>query len=257
MKKFFLFLIISLTATLFISCKEEQVTNPPAEEIENFPSKAGTSYTYNLSFGIPTQINGKRKTLILSQLTNKQLSNTSIIYQSQVDSLIYQGNVLVDTTFFRKSASGVFYFIDTTGFSQIVPDTLRNFLTVDTESRILFFPLSLNQTWPVYQVDIKIAGVPVFSPLKASAKVVDNYKLDFVSRGSQKTFNVYKIEYNIDIQFSPESQIERQTAIAHFAVGIGFIRWEGQSSVVNLVRGSTLVYPLDEVVEELSSFNIP
>jgi hypothetical protein len=257
MKKFFVFVIISLTIILFISCKEEQATNPPVENIENFPSQAGTQYNYNLTFDTSNQVNGIRKSRILSQSLGKNYNGKVIIYQPQVDSVSYQSNVLVDTSYFRKTSSGVFYFIDTTGISQIVPDTLRSLLTVDTESRILFFPLSLNQTWPVYQIDIKIAGVPVFSPLRAYAKVIDTYKLDLVLRNSQKTFNVYKIEYNLDIQFSPESQIERQTAIAHFATGLGFIKWEGQSSVINLVRGSTLVYPSDVVIEELTTYNIP
>lgn len=252
-----IFALVVFATILFLSCKENQTTTPPVEDIETFPSKAGTSYSYNVKFGISNPINGIRKSRIISQSVSKQFLDKSVIYQPQIDSILYQGTVLVDTTYFRKSSSGVFYFIDTTGFSQLVPDTLRNLLAIDTESRALFFPLSLNQTWPVYQVDVKIAGIPVFSPIKTYAKVVDSYKMDFVSRNSTKTFNVYKIEYNLDIQLSPESQVERQTVVAHFAVGLGFIKWDGQSAVTNIVKGTTFTYPSEVILEELTTYHIP
>jgi hypothetical protein len=257
MKKNYLKIAFIINLILLSGCSEEKLPTPPTMDIEAFPSEAGTNYTFNISFGQPNSITGIKKSRVLPKANIKLNSDIVSIYQPQLDSIIYQGNTLIDTTYFRKTSSGVFYFIDTTGFSQLVPDSLKSFLAIDTESRILFFPLSLNQTWPVYQVDIKIGGIPVFSPIRAFAKVVDFYKMDFVVRNSKITSNVYKIEYNLEIQLSPEGQIERQTAIAHFATGIGFIKWEGQTNVVNLVKGTTFNYPSEFIIEELSSYFIP
>ncbi|MEJ2196681.1 MAG: class I SAM-dependent methyltransferase [Ignavibacteriaceae bacterium] len=39
----------------------------------------------------------------------------------------------------RKTSSGVFYFADTTGFSEIVPDSLVDFLSPPSDSRALLF----------------------------------------------------------------------------------------------------------------------
>lgn len=257
MKKYFsLFIIISI-ALLFSNCSENKSVTPPIVELEIFPSKPGTNYKYNVTFGVTNPITGTKKSHILSSTNKHSYVNSLSIYQPQIDSFFYSGTTLVDTTYFRKTSSGVFFNVDTTGFSQLIPDSLRNLLTVDTESRLLFFPLSVNQTWPVYQIDIKIAGVPVFSPIKASAKVVDMFKMDFVLRSSNFTTTVYKILYNLDLQFSPEGQVERQTAVGFFAVGIGFIKWDGQTSVINLVKGNTFNFPSDVMLEELSTFFIP
>lgn len=257
MKKKYLIFTFVITLILLLGCSEERLPTPPTQDIELFPSEVGTNYTYNVSFGLQNPITGIKKSRILPKANIKLVSGIVSIYQPQLDSIIYQGNTLIDTAYFRKTSSGVFYFIDTTGFSQLVPDSLKSFLAIDTESRILFFPLSLNQTWPVYQVDIKIGGIPVFSPIRTFAKVVDFYKMDFVTRNSKITSNVYKIEYNLEIQLSPEGQVERQIAVAYFANGIGFIKWEGQSNVVNLVKGTTFNYPAEVILEELSSYFIP
>lgn len=257
MKKYFTFIgIISITL-LFFSCSDDKSVNPPTFEVETFPSKNGTFYKYDIQFGITNPIPGTKKSYIFSKPNKQNVKNILSIYQPQVDTIFYQGRTLVDTTYFRKTSSGVFYFVDTTGFSQLLPDSLKNFLTVDTESRLLFFPLSLNQTWPVYQIDIKVAGVPVFSPIRTFAKVIDTYQLDLVLRNSNITVTAYRIEYNLDVQLSPEGQVERQTAIAEFAVGLGFIRWYGHTSVINLAKGNTFNFPSEIMNEELISHFIP
>ncbi len=257
MKKNLCLITFVIMILISVSCSEKKLPTSPVMEIETFPSVAGTSYIYVLTFGQSNSITGMKKSIIFSKVNNNPNDGLVSIYQPQLDSVIYQGNTLVDTSYFRKTSSGVFYFIDTTGISQLVPDTLRSLLAVDTESRALFFPLSINQTWPVYQIDIKIGGLPIFSPLKAYGKVLESNKVEFVLRNSKIISDVFKIEYNLEIQLSPEGQVEKQTAIAYFAVGIGFIKWEGNSSVANLVRGSSLVYPNDNVLEELTSYNIP
>jgi hypothetical protein len=227
-------------------------------DIDIYPSKPGTNYRFSVTYGITNPVFGTRKSYFIDKSNNKTLSNASLsIYSPQVDSIIYSNNLLVDTTYFRKTSSGVFYYIDTTGFSLLIPDSLKPYLRVDTESRALFFPLSLNQSWPVYQIDIQIVGIPIFSPIKAFAKVTDSYKMDFVFRNSTISANVYKIDYTMEIQLSPEGQVEKQMASALFAVGIGFIKWDGQGSVINLVRGTTLNFPSENVLEEMTSYFIP
>jgi len=253
MKKVLALFFLSL---IILSCSDDKSTSPPVMNIDKFPSQPGTSYTFNVTFGLTNPIIGTKRSYFI-QKSNNPLSNTLSIYSPQVDSITYSGSLLVDTTYFRKTSSGVFYYIDTTGLAQLIPDSLRTLLKIDTETRALFFPLSINQTWPVYQIDIQISGVPIFSPIKAFAKVSDFYKMDFVTRNSTITSNVYRIDYTLEIQLSPEGQIERQTASALFAVGIGFIKWDGQAAVINLVRGTTFEFPSEIILEEMRSYFIP
>ena len=166
-----------------------------------------------------------------------------------------------DTTYFRKSSTGVFYYIDTTGVSAFIPDSVRNQLSIDTESRLLFLPLTLNQIWPVYEVNFTLGGVPVYSLIKISAKVIDSYMLTKTFRDSSITRLVNKIRYDLDVQLSPTSPKETFTAYGYTMDGIGFIKWEGETLVLSLIRGGMLDFSgtisSSFVTEELLEYSNP
>jgi hypothetical protein len=254
MKKLSSYILFFMFIAL-ISCKEDTVTNPPSDNSDFFPAKVGSKYYYNFYFYVNPALNGG-KTISIVDTTN--ILGTP--YFEEIDSLIFDRSLTVDTTFFRKSRTGIFYFIDTTGVSEFIPDSIRNQLSIDTESRLLFFPLTLNQTWPVYQVDITFSGVPIFSIVKIIAKVVDSYQLTRTFRDSSITRTVNKIKYDMDIQLSPTSPKETYTAFGHTMDGVGFIKWEGEEFVLNLIRGGKLNFTgtitSSVVFEELVSYSI-
>lgn len=255
MKKLSSYILFFMFIAL-ISCKEDTVTNPPSDNSDFFPAKVGSKYYYNFYFYVNPALNGG-KTISIVDTTN--ILGTP--YFEEIDSLIFDRSLTVDTTFFRKSRTGIFYFIDTTGVSEFIPDSIRNQLSIDTESRLLFFPLTLNQTWPVYQVDVTFSGVPIFSIVKIIAKVVDSYQLTRTFRDSSITRTVNKIKYDMDIQLSPTSPKETYTAFGHTMDGVGFIKWEGEEFVLNLIRGGKLNFTgtitSSVVFEELVSYSIP
>ncbi|MEJ5261543.1 MAG: hypothetical protein WHT45_02605 [Ignavibacterium sp.] len=248
---------ISLIGLLaFFSCEENTVVIPPSDNLDFFPAKTGAKYSFNFYFDLNPGLNGAK---IISVADINNINGTE--YISEIDSILFERTLTVDTAFFRKSKTGVFYFIDTTGVSEFIPDSIRNLLSIDTESRLLFFPLAVNQTWPVYQVDVTFNGIPVYSIVKISAKVVDSYLLTKTFHDSSVTKLVNKIQYDMDVQLSPTSPKETFTAFGYTMDGVGFIKWEGDTLVLDLIRGGRLNFSgtitSSTVVEELTDYFIP
>ncbi|HSL90179.1 MAG TPA: hypothetical protein VK870_12820 [Ignavibacteriaceae bacterium] len=156
----------------------------------------------------------------------------------------------------RKSTTGVFGYFDTTGFTSIVPDSLRNLLTISTEYRLLYFPLSINQTWPVYNVSIDL-GVSRIDVVKISADVIEKDSITIAFRDTSITKEVFKIQYDMTIITGLDLTTETYKAFAWIAEDIGFYKWEGDAELLSFFAGNT-AYPAETVVvEQLSGFNIP
>lgn len=253
MKNIFSILIAGII--LFsISCKDNNIVNPPIDNKDYFPAKVGAKYVYNLTIDTSLVLNGARISDVVNTTT---ISGTD--YFVQIDSVIIERVLTLDTAYFRKSNTGVFFYVDTTGLTTLIPDSIRNSLRIDIESRLLFFPIQVNQTWPVYQIDITLGGIPIFSPVKTSAKVLETQQLTVNFRGSQQTIDVYKIEYKLEVQLDPRTPAESFYAYGYIAENIGFVKWEGESFVLNLIRGGRLdlTFPSGFYTELLNDYFIP
>ncbi|MCX8105880.1 MAG: hypothetical protein N3D80_08440, partial [Ignavibacterium album] len=102
-------------------------------------------------------------------------------------------------------------------------------------------------------------GIPIFSPVKTSAKVLGIQQLTVSFRGLQQTIDVYKIEYKLEVQLDPQSPAESFYAYGYIAENIGFVKWEGESFVLNLIRGERLdlSFPSGFYTEVLNYYFIP
>lgn len=255
MKKLISLLTIIILFAI-IGCKEESIVAPPSESDDFFPLKSSARYSYNFYYDTNPELIGS-KVITVENAIN--INGTE--YFTELDSSVFERALNIDTAYFRKSNTGVFYYIDTTGISVFIPDSIRNQLEIDIESRLLFFPLSLNQTWPVYEVNFTLGGVPVYSLIKISAKVVDSYLLTRAFTDSSITRLVNKIRYDMDVQLSPTSPKETFTAYGYTMNGIGFIKWEGETLVLSLIRGGMLDFSgtitSSFVTEELLTYSNP
>jgi hypothetical protein len=247
-----LFLIVTV---LFVSACKEAITEPPAEEDNRnfFPNTDGSYFFYNVAvFDSTGQIqSGLRKSYLQSDTTLQQTP-----YQVRIDSLELNGIISVSNSYLRKSANGVFAYFDTTGVSAIVPDSLRNLLTISTEYRLLYFPLSINQTWPVYNVSIDL-GISRIDVVKISADVIEKDSITIAFRDTSITKEVFKIQYDMTIITGLDLTTETFKAFAWIAEDTGFFKWEGDAELLSFFLGNT-VYPGGTVVvEQLLGFNIP
>ncbi len=247
-------LLLTIPILLVHGCKDS-VTNPPAEiDTRNFfPDKDGSYFYYNiLVFDSTGQIqSGTRKSHLSGDTSIQQTP-----YKVRIDSLELNGSLSISNSYLRKSANGVFGYFDTTGFTAIVPDSLRNLLTISTEFRLLYFPFSINQTWPVYNVSIDL-GISRIDIVRISAEVVEQDSITVTFRGDSITKAAYKIKYTMALITGLDLTTETYTAFVWIMEDTGIYQWEGDAELLTFFTGNTAYPPGTVVLEQLSGFSIP
>lgn len=248
-------LLILLTLLTAVGCKES-TTEPPSDEssTDYFPNSDGNYYYYNVMASDSSGLvqSGTRKSYF-----NGDTTLLLTLYQIRVDTFLLNSNQSIINSYFRKSPTGIFNYvdIDTSGLSGLVPDSLRGGISFDSEYRLIYQQLFINQTWPVYKVraDLNYTEFDLFT---VNAVVISKDTVTFSYRNSTEAKEVYKIKYEAMLITSLNSPPIRFEAYALIADGIGIIKWEGDSELINFFAGVNL-YPLNSFVsEELYSFKI-
>jgi len=228
-------LISGILVLTLIFCSNEQINNPSDDTpVANyFPSNIGNNYSYEVvqvdSSG-GTQ-NGTR----FSQYTGDTTIN-NIDYTTQLEDLSLDTSALKQSSFFRKTSTGVFYFADTTGFSEIVPDSLVDFLSTPSESRALLFPLAEGSFWPVFRVTVTNQQVS-FSPLAVNGEFVREENITLHLVGGDIDVDAIKVKYTFTRQENPQQLPQQLNAYAWFAEDIGIVKLEGKAVLINLLVG--------------------
>lgn len=144
MKKILFLIFLAIISLFIISCKNNTSEPLLLFSIDDFfPNKNLTLYKYNVQVSDSTGfIFGGLH--IINYKTETVLEGTT--YQVEQDTFHLDRSILIKKYYFRKSDSGVFYFADTSGFALMIPDSLKQYLKMDKEFRLLFTPLSINQS---------------------------------------------------------------------------------------------------------------
>jgi hypothetical protein len=250
MKKSLLIILFTLIAT--VGCKES-TTEPPVDVTSSdyFPNSNGNYYYYNFSVYDSSGLiqSGIRK--------NYFVADTVLLltpYQIKVDSFQIDN---VNQSYFRKSSTGIFNYVgtDTTGFSGFIPDSLRGGISFDSEYRLLYQPLSLNQSWPVHKVTVDYMSYQ-FDFFTVDAAVISKDTLTITFQSGSETKSVYKIKYQAKLVIGISSDPITYDCYTWVAENIGFIRWEGDTELINFFAGAN-IYPANTtVIEELYSYKI-
>lgn len=240
MRKFIFAVITIFALTLLINACKNSSTNPPVEvNKEYFPNGDGTTYTYSVekTDSIGTQTAGTR---------NTEYNGTSVLsgttYQVQIDSMNISGVGTVSFSYFRKNNNGVFYFLDTTGLSAYIPDTLRPYISIDTEMRELLFPLIVNSTWPVFKMSLHYAIFTItIIDVSAAYNGTENITLHLTSGDVNKS--AVKVKYTLSLQIPDPNNLlstisSSYNAYAWFVDGIGPVKWQGSGAILNAFSGS-------------------
>lgn len=242
-----------MLVVLITSCKES-TTEPPANvnSADYFPNSDGNYYYYNSMAYDSTGLiqSGSRKSYFKGDTTLLQTP-----YQIRVDTVLLNSNQSIISSYFRKSPTGIFNYvgIDTTGFSGLVPDSLRGGISFDSEYRLIYQPLSLFQTWPVYKINVDYSIYQLdFFKVNAEAISKDMVTLSFRNESVAK--EVYKIKYEAILLTGLNSPPLRFEAFSWIAEGIGIIKWEGDSELINFFAGTNLYPANTTVIEELYSY---
>jgi hypothetical protein len=238
--KFLIKLIyLSLALVFFIySCSEDNITNPPNENLlVYFPNNEGTSYKYEI---IEKDINGLISTGNRNVVYLEDTLINSTRYKLQVDSIQTNLQLSVSSSYFRTTATGVFYFVDTTGFISILPDSLKSSVEIQNEMRAYLFPLSEGTSWPVYRISVELNEFIIINIVDFTGKFISDEILTLNISNEAKTLNTKKVEIDFKLRTSVADSIITFNANSWLAEDIGIVKMEGSSIVLNLFSGGGL-----------------
>jgi len=240
MNSLFKLLSFILAGLLFVySCTEENSTNPPGEEDlpVYFPNSEGTFYKYEI---IQTDTNGVASTGIRDVVYLEDTLINSTRYKLQIDSIQTNLQLSVSSSYFRTTETGVFYFVDTTGFTNTLPDSLQSSVELQDELRAYLFPLSEGTFWTVYRISIEVNEFLSFNLVNITGKYISDETLILdISDGTQ-TINTKKVEIVFKLQTGAADSVITFNANTWLTEDIGIVKMEGSAVVLSLFSGGGL-----------------
>lgn len=239
--KILVFILLMFTTYIFNAC-EDSGTDPDnggggtqVADATFFPNENGAFYKYD----IQKDSAGTITTGTRSSFYSGTQTILGTPYQVQIDSLNFGTATIIDSLYFRKSDTGIFYYPDTTGLAASVPgiDTLLQYLTLDSEIRLLLFPLLDNSNWSVFRMNLNYQGILNFDPVVLSARYdgTENLQLNL---NPPKNVDAVKLRFTLSIKTDPFGETTTYTAYGWIAQNIGFVKWEGNGTIVGLFTGN-------------------
>jgi len=246
-----------LPILLLLTCScNESINDPYSINFSDFfPNSNGNYYNYNVlvydSSGIFVQ-SGTKKSIY-----NGDTIIFATPYQIKADIFQLTGLQTEHDAYFRKNSTGVFNCveIDSNGFYYLIPDSLRGGISFTLEYPILYDSLELNQTWEVFKVRVDLLYIG-FDAFTVNAEVVSLDTLTIYLQDTTRATEAYKIKYSASLTTSLTEPPQIFEVNAWIAKGIGFIKWQGNSELINFFAGAE-IYPINTtVLEELESFKV-
>jgi hypothetical protein len=231
-----LFIIVSL---LFTGCNKNNTVQPPNQDNSNyFPNTNNTYYKYSINL---TDSTGTLTTGSKSTTYNGTQVFGSTTYQKQTDTLFVASLVTgTNLSYFRKDASGVFYFLDTTGLYRFIPAAYTQYLLPSAELKVMSTPLSDGLNWQAFKLGLTLLNYNIID-VEASYMGKENVVLNLTS--GQVTVSAAKIKYIMTLKIPNLNNVfatpytSTFNATGWFAADIGPVKWEGNGAVLNGFSG--------------------
>ena len=248
------FIIIMILGLLVSACNKDNSTNPPVQNYTGyFPDGDGTTYTYSIA---KTDSNGTQTTGTRSTEYSGTEVKNGTTYQVQIDSFNISGLSSVSLSYFRKTNDSLYYFLDTTGLSSSIPDSLQNNISLDKEMKVLSFPVNENKTWSVFQLSIKYAifNLNVLT-VDGAYDGTENITLNLNSGDTNK--DAVRLKYTLSIKV-PGGPTTEYNAFAWLVDGIGIVKWQGNAAILDAFAGGgiDLSDTTSVITQNLTSYNI-
>ena len=256
MKSLYEFLVILFFTVIFLfGCTE--TTTEPDETIypDYYPTSTGSALKYSMveKDTLGNIIQSGTRNILFSGSANYN----GINYTTQDDSLDFGSQSSVSTYLVRKTETGVFYAVDTSQISQLIPDTLKQYVTLRNEMQLLFYPLATGSSWSLYRitaeiqpnVEIKILDIVAsFEKAQYIELNIDSVRLVFPSR---------KVSYTVELYTEIGSEPDTYTANMWFVENIGLVKFEGNQFIIGTSGGGITIEPSPNILtEELINYNI-
>ncbi len=233
--KILIFFLI-ITFIVFSSCKKNETDNsiaPPgtSDNSNYFPSNTGSYYKYN----IERTDSGSSHTTGTRNTRYSATTQGGGIYTLQTDTVITGDSTFINSSLFRKSDSGVYYFLDTTGFSANLPSefiSILPFLNIDSEMLLLSTPLQQGKGWPVFKVNLVQGITLTVVDVEASYIGTESVALNLPSGTVNKT--AAKVQYNFSLINPINLSKQTVTAYGWYVADIGPVKWQGNGLLLNV-----------------------
>ena len=234
--------------------------NTPSEpEVQPYPDYYPTSIGSSFKYSVTEKDSSGN--LIQTGTRNILFSGTSLYnginYTTQEDSLNFGSQSEINTYLVRKTDTGVFYTVDTSQIALLIPDSLKQYVTLRDEMQLLFYPLANGSNWSLYRVtaevqlgiEIKILDIVAsFDGIEQVALNLDSMTVVFPSR---------KVKYTLEIFTEIGSAPETYTAYMWYAANIGLIKFEGNQFIISVGGGGITFEPSPNILtQELIYYDI-
>jgi len=249
---FFLFL---LAINIFIGCNQT-TTEPESTSYPNYyPTGFGSSFKYSVT---DTDSLGN---LVQEGTRNILFSGTTfyngINYTTQDDSLDFGSQSVVSTYLVRKSETGVFYAVDTSQIALLIPDSLKQYVSLRDEMQLLFYPLTSGSSWSLYRVTAQVQpGIEI----KILEFVASFEGTEYVGLNLDSITVVYparKVSYTIELFTEIGSSPETYTAYMWYVENVGLIKYQGNQFIVSVGGGGITFVPSPNILtQELIQYDI-
>jgi hypothetical protein len=247
---------ISFALIIFVSCNTENSTNPPAQTFPDYyPSGIGSTYKYSVveADSIGNIVQSGTRNILFSGTYNFRGRD----YITQYDSLDFGSQSTVNTFLFRKTETGDFYAIDTSQISLLIPDSLKQYVSLIDEMQLLFYPLTNGSSWSLYRVTADIQPGISIKILDIIASFIQTEMIDLNLASGTVSVNAQKVKYELEIYTDINSEPQRYSAYMWFVENIGLVKFEGNQFIVNVRGGGISFEPSPNILtQELVEYEI-
>jgi len=245
-----------LSLVILTGCEEDTPNEPPAQNFPDYyPSGIGSTFKYSItekdSAGNLLQ-SGTRNILF-----SGSYNLNGIDYTTQEDSLDFGSQSSVNTYLFRKTETAVFYAVDTSQISLLIPDTLKQYVNLRDEMQLLFYPLTTGSSWSLYRITAEVQpGIEVkILDIVASFVGIEQLAVNLVSQTIVVPSR--KVKYTLELFTEIGSPPQRYSAFMWYAANIGLVKYEGNQFVVNIGGGGISFEPSSNILtQELIEYSI-
>ena len=252
--KLFFFTLLSLA--ILIGCEEETPNEPPAQYFPDYyPDGIGSTFKYSVTEkdSIGNLVQSGTRNILFSGSYNLN----GIDYTTQEDSLDFGSQSSVNTYLFRKTETAVFYAVDTSQISLLIPDTLKQYVNLRDEMQLLFYPLTSGSSWSLYRITAQVQpGIEVkILDIVASFVGIEQLAVNLVSQTIVVPSR--KVKYTLELFTEIGSPPQRYSAFMWYAQNIGLVKFEGNQFVINIGGGGITFEPSSNILtQELIEYNI-
>jgi hypothetical protein len=238
-----------LSLVILIGCEEDTPNEPPAKDFPDYyPSGIGSTFKYSVTEkdSVGNLLQSGTRNILFSGSYNLN----GIDYTTQEDSLDFGSQSSVSTYLVRKSETGVFYAVDTSQISLLIPDSLKQFVTLRTEMQLLFYPLTTGSSWSLYRITAEVQpGIEVkILDIVANFEGIEYIQLNIDS------INVVvpsrRVKYTLELYTEIGSEPQKYSSYMWYVANIGLVKYEGNQFMVNIGGGGITFEPSPNILSQ-------